>query len=65
MAGPFRSLIKIPNPPRLSAEERQAYAAPFPDARYKAGVRRFPELVPEHPEIVGSLGAAILAGKSK
>ncbi|MEM9171780.1 MAG: haloalkane dehalogenase [Pseudomonadota bacterium] len=31
--------------PILSEAEAQAYAAPFPDARYKAGVRRFPELV--------------------
>ena len=36
--------------PRLSPEEREAYAAPFPDARHKAGVRRFPELVPESPD---------------
>ena len=26
-----------------------AYDAPFPDARYKAGVRRFPQLVPVQP----------------
>lgn len=31
--------------PILGAAERAAYDAPFPDARYKAGVRRFPELV--------------------
>ncbi|ADM09448.1 haloalkane dehalogenase [Parvularcula bermudensis HTCC2503] len=29
----------------LSAAEAEAYAAPFPDQRYKAGVRRFTELV--------------------
>ena len=34
--------------PALSLEESNAYAAPFPDARYKAGVRRFPNLVPDH-----------------
>lgn len=31
--------------PILSDEEAAAYAAPFPDQSYKAGVRRFPELV--------------------
>lgn len=33
--------------PHLSPAEAAAYDAPFPDARSKAGVRRFPELVPE------------------
>ena len=32
--------------PSLSDEEAAAYDAPFPDRRYKAGVRRFPEIVP-------------------
>jgi len=40
--------------PGLSAAEAQAYAAPFPDARFKAGVRRFPNLVPEHPDDDGA-----------
>ncbi|MGJ7512490.1 haloalkane dehalogenase [Variovorax sp. GT1P44] len=40
--------------PELSAEEAQAYAAPFPDVRYKAGVRRFPNLVPDHPDADGA-----------
>ena len=31
--------------PHLSDAEAQAYEAPFPDQRYKAGVRRFPEMV--------------------
>jgi pimeloyl-ACP methyl ester carboxylesterase len=30
----------------LTEAEIAAYDAPFPDARYKAGVRRFPQLVP-------------------
>lgn len=30
-----------------------AYAAPFPDDRYKAGVRRFPQLVPVEPGMAG------------
>jgi haloalkane dehalogenase len=39
--------------PLLTAAEAAAYAAPFPDIRYKAGVRRFPELVPTHPDMPG------------
>ena len=39
--------------PMLSDAEAAAYAAPFPDARYKAGVRRFPELVPTRPDMPG------------
>ncbi|MEL7028440.1 MAG: haloalkane dehalogenase [Pseudomonadota bacterium] len=39
--------------PILSDEEAAAYAAPFPDQSYKAGVRRFPELVPITPEMDG------------
>ncbi len=40
--------------PHLTAEERRAYDAPFPDARYKAGVRRFPALVPDRPDAPGA-----------
>jgi len=40
--------------PHLSEEECAAYEAPFPDARYKAGVRRFPNLVPDHPDAPGA-----------
>lgn len=40
--------------PRLTPAERAAYAAPFPDAHHKAGVRRFPELVPESPDDPGA-----------
>ena len=42
--------------PHLSPAEAAAYDAPYPDARYKGGVRRFPNLV---PEFVDSPGAAI------
>ena len=42
--------------PHLSAAEATAYDAPFPDARFKAGVRAFPNLVPDHN---GAPGAAI------
>lgn len=38
----------------LSEAEAEAYAAPFPDARYKAGVRRFPNLVPDGPDAEGA-----------
>lgn len=47
--------------PGLSDAEAAAYDAPFPDARYRAGVRRFPEIVPVRPEMDGvavSLAAA-------
>ena len=40
--------------PQLSAAEAAAYDAPFPDARYKAGVRRFPPLVPEKHDDPGA-----------
>lgn len=39
--------------PGLSPEEAAAYAAPWPDARYKAGVRMFPSLVPTTPDAPG------------
>ena len=42
--------------PHLSPAEALPYDAPYPDTRYKAGVRRFPNLVPEFPD---SPGAAI------
>jgi len=47
--------------PILTPAEAAAYAAPFPDGRYKAGVRRFPALVPVTPDMEGvetSLAAA-------
>ena len=39
--------------PILSEAEAAAYAAPFPDISYKAGVRRFPELVMTAPDMDG------------
>lgn len=39
--------------PDLTGAEAEAYAAPFPDLRYKAGVRRFPELVMTAPDMAG------------
>ncbi len=40
--------------PILTEDEAQAYAAPFPDAPFKAGVRRFPNLVPDNPNADGA-----------
>jgi len=39
--------------PSLTDAEAAAYGAPFPDRRYRAGVRRFPELVPVTPDMDG------------
>ncbi len=40
--------------PTLTEEERNAYGAPYPDINFKAGVRRFPNLVPDHPQAGGA-----------
>ena len=40
--------------PHLGEEEKKAYDAPFPDSAYKAGVRRFPPMVPERPDDAGA-----------
>ncbi len=40
--------------PDMSAEAAAAYAAPFPNPRYRAGVRRFPDMVPEFPDSPGA-----------
>ena len=40
--------------PILSDAEAAAYAAPFPDINYKAGVRQFPRLVPDNPDAPGA-----------
>ena len=47
--------------PHLSPAEAAAYDAPYPDARYKAGVRRYPNLVPEFPDSPGPRSVAPLA----
>jgi pimeloyl-ACP methyl ester carboxylesterase len=39
--------------PDLTADERAAYDAPFPDHGYKAGVRRFPAIVPTDRKMDG------------
>ena len=40
--------------PHLSEAECAAYDAPFPDIHYKAGVRRFPEIVPDRQDAPGA-----------
>lgn len=40
--------------PSLTEAEAAAYGAPFPDMRFKAGVRAFPELVPASPDAGGA-----------
>ncbi len=40
--------------PHLSPAEAAAYEAPYPDAASKAGVRRFPHLVPDRPDAPGA-----------
>ena len=49
---PVGQLMKRANP-HLTDEEIAAYDAPFPDKSYKAGVRRFPELVMVEPDMEG------------
>ena len=40
--------------PQLGDVEAAAYDAPFPDRRYKAGVRAFPNLVPDRDDAPGA-----------
>jgi haloalkane dehalogenase len=40
--------------PHLTESEAAAYGAPYPDATFKAGVRRFPNLVPDRPDADGA-----------
>jgi len=40
--------------PHLSPAEAAAYEAPYPDSASKAGVRRFPMLVPDRPDAPGA-----------
>jgi len=40
--------------PHLSEAECAAYDAPFPDRTYKAGVRRFPQIVPDRTDAPGA-----------
>jgi len=38
----------------MTDEEAAAYDAPYPDQSYKAGVRAFPNLVPDHADAPGA-----------
>ncbi len=40
--------------PHLKEDEKAAYNAPFPNINYKAGVRTFPNLVPDQPDAPGA-----------
>lgn len=40
--------------PHLSAAERAAYDAPFPDRGHRAALRAFPAMVPDHPDADGA-----------
>jgi pimeloyl-ACP methyl ester carboxylesterase len=40
--------------PHLTPGEAAAYGAPYPDVRFKGGVRRFPNLVPDNPAADGA-----------
>ena len=50
---PVAGLIALSSPGALNPYDAAAYDAPFPDASYQAGVRRFPQLVAVEPEMEG------------
>lgn len=50
---PVGALISRASGRDLTADEIAAYDAPFPDVSYKAGVRMFPDLVPDGPDYAG------------
>jgi len=47
---PIGRIVQSGTASELSAEIVSAYDAPFPSARYKAGARAFPQLVPTRPD---------------
>jgi haloalkane dehalogenase len=51
---PAGRLLKLACP-FLSEKECAAYDAPFPAIEYKAGLRRFPEIVPDRPDAPGAV----------
>jgi pimeloyl-ACP methyl ester carboxylesterase len=51
---PVAGLLALSSPGVLSPLDLSAYAAPFPDQRYKAGVRAFPRLVPVESDMEGA-----------
>ena len=48
--------------PHLTPAEAAAYDAPYPDASFKGGVRRFPNLVPDNPDAEGAALSRRAAG---
>jgi haloalkane dehalogenase len=46
--------LMVRSVPHLTPAEAEAYAAPFLDARFKAAVRRFPNIVPASPDAEGA-----------
>jgi pimeloyl-ACP methyl ester carboxylesterase len=50
---PVAGLVALSSPGALNPYDVAAYDAPFPDASYKAGVRRFPQLVAVEPGMEG------------
>jgi len=50
---PVAGLIALSSPGALTPFDAYAYDAPFPDASYKAGARRFPAIVPIEPGMQG------------
>jgi haloalkane dehalogenase len=51
---PIGRIVQSGTVSELSREEIAAYDAPFPSAKYKAGARAFPTLVPTDPDNVAS-----------
>jgi pimeloyl-ACP methyl ester carboxylesterase len=51
---PVAGLVALSSPGALNPFDAAAYQAPFPDASYQAGVRRFPQLVPVEPGMEGA-----------
>lgn len=51
---PVGGLVALDAGEALNLFDVMAYDAPFPDNRYKAGVRRFPQLVPVEPDMGGA-----------
>lgn len=47
---PTSRIVNFGTVRKLTGEERRAYDAPFPSARYQAGARAFPRLVPTSPD---------------
>lgn len=47
-------LFKRANP-HLTQAECDAYSAPFPDAGYRAALKAFPDMVPEHMDAAGAV----------